>query len=63
MNANQVYYTIEINDPKTYTSPITSERTFDRDPKGEVMEYSCEENNKSLFEGRIKLPNYDEWLK
>jgi hypothetical protein len=23
-----------------------------------VMEYSCEENNKSLWEGRIKVPKY-----
>jgi hypothetical protein len=22
------------------------------------MEYSCEENNKSLWEGRIKVPKY-----
>jgi hypothetical protein len=22
------------------------------------MEYSCEENNKSLWEGRIKIPKY-----
>ncbi|MEO8099471.1 MAG: hypothetical protein ABI811_17365 [Acidobacteriota bacterium] len=63
MNPTQVYYTIEINDPRTYKDPIKSERTFTRDPKGEVMEYSCEENNKSLFEGRIKPPNFEEWLK
>ncbi|MEI9813203.1 MAG: hypothetical protein WDO18_11355 [Acidobacteriota bacterium] len=63
MNPTQVYYTIEINDPKTYKEPLKSERTFTRDPNGEVMEYSCEENNKSLFEGRIKMPNFDDWLK
>lgn len=63
MNPTQVYYTIEITDPRTYKEPIKSERTFTRDPNGEVMEYSCEENNKSLFEGRIKHPNYEEWLR
>jgi hypothetical protein len=63
MNQNQVYYTITINDPRTYREPIFSERVFTRDPNGEVMEYSCEENNKSLFEGRIKVPNFEEWLK
>jgi hypothetical protein len=25
-------------------------------PDWEMMEYSCEENNKSLWEGRIKIP-------
>jgi hypothetical protein len=25
-----------------------------------MMEYSCEENNKSLWEGRIKVPKYRE---
>ena len=25
----------------------------------EILEYSCEENNKGLIEGRIKVPNYD----
>ena len=63
MNPTQVYYTIEINDPRTYKEPIKSERTFTRDPNGEVMEYSCEENNKSLLEGRIKVPDFAEWLK
>ena len=25
-----------------------------------IMEYSCEENNKALYEGRIKAPKYDD---
>ncbi len=62
-NPTQVYYTIEITDPRTYKDKIFSERTFTRDPNGDVLEYSCEENNKSLFEGRIKVPNFKEWLK
>ncbi len=63
MNKDQVYYTITINDPRTYTDPIYSERVFTRDPDAEVIEYSCEENNKSLFEGRIKIPDFEEWLR
>ena len=31
-------------------------RTFTLRPDWEMMEYSCEENNKSLWEGRIKVP-------
>ena len=63
MNKDQVYYTITINDPKTYKEPIYSQRVFTRDDKAEVMEYSCEENNKSMWEGRIKPPDYEKWLK
>jgi len=63
MNKDQVYYTLTITDPKTYKDPLYSQRVFTRDDKGEVMEYSCEENNKSLWEGRIKPPDYDKWLK
>jgi len=69
MNASQVYYTMTITDPKTYTEPLVSQRVFGRitdedtrkDPTKELMEYSCEENNKSFFEGRIKLPDYSTW--
>lgn len=63
MNPDEVYYTIEITDPRTYTEPIFSERTFTRDREAYLIEYSCEENNKSLFEGRIKLPDFEEWLR
>ena len=48
-----IAYTVTIDDPKTYTRPWKNERTFTLS-KGEIMEYSCEENNKSLWEGRIK---------
>jgi hypothetical protein len=33
-------------------------RTLTLRPDWEMMEYSCEENNKSLWEGRIKVPKY-----
>jgi hypothetical protein len=46
-------FEITVEDPKMYTKPITNKRTF-RMAKGELMEYSCEENNKDLNEGHIK---------
>ena len=48
-----VAYTVTINDPKTYTRPWKNVRTFTL-LQGALIEYSCEENNKSLWEGRIK---------
>jgi hypothetical protein len=49
---------ITIDDPKTYSKPIVNTRTFLLRPDWEIMEYSCEENNKSLWEGRIKVPKF-----
>ncbi len=45
-----------IDDPKTFTRAWKATRTFTLRPDWEMMEYSCEENNKSLWEGRIKIP-------
>jgi hypothetical protein len=45
-----------IDDPKTFTKTWKVTRTFTLRPDWEMMEYSCEENNKSLWEGRIKPP-------
>jgi hypothetical protein len=47
-----------IDDPKTFTRSWKTTRTFTLRPDWEMMEYSCEENNKSLWEGRIKVPQY-----
>jgi hypothetical protein len=52
-DADHLAYTMTIDDPQMYTKPWTNERTFTRS-KGELLEYSCEENNKDLWEGRIK---------
>jgi hypothetical protein len=52
-DARHIAYTITVDDPKTYTRPWKNERTFTL-LDGELIEYSCEENNKSLWEGRIK---------
>jgi hypothetical protein len=51
-----IAYQLTIEDPKTYTKPIVSNRTFTLRPDWEVLEYSCEENNVGLVEGRIKVP-------
>jgi hypothetical protein len=46
-------YTVTIDDPKTYTRAWTNERTF-RLNNGPLLEYSCEENNRGLWDGRVK---------
>jgi hypothetical protein len=53
-DAGHVHYTVTIDDPVYYTRPWTNERTFTL-ANGDLLEYSCEENNRSLWEGRIKL--------
>jgi hypothetical protein len=47
-----------IDDPKTFTTSWKVTRTFTLRTDWEMMEYSCEENNKSLWEGRIKPPKF-----
>ncbi len=51
-------YEVTIDDPKTYTKPFTDTRTWTLRPDWEILEYSCNENNKGLYEGRIKVPTY-----
>ena len=52
-NAGQLAYSVTIDDPIYYTKPWTNERTWLLS-NGELIEYSCEENNKDLWEGRVK---------
>jgi hypothetical protein len=47
-------YEMIIEDPKTYTQPWKNTRTFTLRPDWEIMEYSCEENNKDVNEGHMK---------
>jgi hypothetical protein len=54
VDAGHLAYTVTIDDPVYYTKPWTNERTWSL-AKGGLLEYSCEENNKSLWEGRIKI--------
>jgi hypothetical protein len=49
-----IAYEITIDDPVMYTTPWKNVRTFTLRPDWEIMEYSCEENNKDFFEGHIK---------
>ena len=53
VDAGHIEYTVTVEDPKTYTEPWTNTRTFTL-MQGGLIEYSCEENNRSLWEGRIK---------
>ena len=47
-------YVLTIDDPKAYSKPWDSIRQWHLHPEWELMEYSCEENNKDLFEHHIK---------
>ena len=53
-DAGHIAYTVTVDDPVYYAKPWTNERTFTL-TNGELIEYSCEENNRSLWEGRIKI--------
>ena len=49
-----IEHTVTVDDPKFYTKPWKNERTFTLMNAGS-SQYSCEENNRSLWEGRLKL--------
>jgi hypothetical protein len=49
-----INYEIVIDDPVTFTKPWKNTRVFTLRNDWEIMEYSCEENNKDFFEGHIK---------
>ena len=49
-----IAYSVTVDDPVYYEKPWTNERTFTL-TNLDLLEYSCEENNRSLWEGRIKL--------
>jgi hypothetical protein len=55
-DAMHIAYEVTIDDPKTFTKPWSNKRTFTLRPDWEIMEYSCEENNKDLYDGHIKAP-------
>jgi hypothetical protein len=55
LDADHLSYEMTVEDPKIYTKPIKNSRVFARmKPGQELMEYSCEENNKELIEGHEK---------
>ena len=47
-------YEVTVEDPKAYTKPWTNKRVFNLKPKWELMEYSCEENNKEITDHLVK---------
>jgi len=51
-------YEVIVDDPKTFTRTWNNVRTLTLRTDWEMMEYSCEENNKDLWEGRVKVPKY-----
>jgi len=55
-DAMHIAYEVTIDDPKIFTKPWTNKRTFTLRTDWEIMEYSCEENNKDLYEGHLKPP-------
>jgi hypothetical protein len=57
---NHIQYEITADDPKMYTKPWKNTRVFLlMQPGQELLEYSCEENNKEITEGHIT----DSWTK
>ena len=53
-----IRYEVIVDDPKTFTKKWNNVRTLTLRNDWEMMEYSCEENNKDLWEGRVKVPKY-----
>jgi hypothetical protein len=50
-----IAWEVTIDDPKAYTKPWKNNRVFTRMKPGmELIEYSCEENNRDFTEGHIK---------
>lgn len=61
-DANSMDYEVTINDPIYYSKPWSNKRVFTRMKDGlGLLEYACEENNRGLWEGRIKVPDYEHW--
>jgi hypothetical protein len=54
VDAGHIAYEITVDDPVIYSKPWSNTRTFVLRPDWEIMEYSCEENNKDITEGHIK---------
>ena len=54
-DADHIAYEVTVEDPKMYSKPWKNVRTFWRmTPGQELIEYSCEENNRDFTEGHIK---------
>jgi hypothetical protein len=53
-DATHIGYEVTVEDPKIFTKAWKNTRVFTLRPDWEIMEYSCEENNKDFNEGHIK---------
>lgn len=54
-DATHFNYEVTVDDPKMYSKPWTNTRVYTRmKPGDELIEYSCEENNKDYTQGHIK---------
>jgi hypothetical protein len=52
---DHIKHQITITDPKYLAKPMTNTAVMVlMKPGQEIMEYSCEENNKEVMEGRVK---------
>jgi hypothetical protein len=57
LDAQRLRMEITVEDLKTYTEPWKNTRVFAlMKPGAELMEYSCEENNRDFTQGHIKRP-------
>jgi hypothetical protein len=55
VDAGHISLDLTIDDPLYYSKPWKNLRTFTRRPDWEIMEYACEENNKDVTEGHVKV--------
>jgi hypothetical protein len=53
-DSKHLAYEVVVDDPKAYSTPWKNVRIFTLRPDWEIMEYSCEENNRDLTQGHIK---------
>ena len=57
-DAGHIDYEVTVDDPVMYTKSWTLKKSFTLRTDWRIQEYSCEENNKGMYEGRIKPPDY-----
>ncbi|MGA2716161.1 MAG: hypothetical protein ABSG41_23940 [Bryobacteraceae bacterium] len=55
IDAGHIAYELTYDDKVNYTRPWKNSRIFTLRPDWEIMEYACEENNKDITEGHIKV--------
>lgn len=62
IDPNSLNYEITVEDPLYYAAPFSNKRIFSRMQDGiGLLEYSCEENNRAIWSGRMKFPDYSSW--